>query len=147
MPRGIREPTPGRRKHFLQLTTLRRWGTNQEYVNIRRAHGYFMPEFYPTAIALMERIHVRRMLRQVTDGRGRPTVANIVQEGQDGRPVRVFLQEELFGPEESRQVVAYHYGIARHNLFKAQMSREHAKACSSLQLALFGEDGGEAETF
>jgi hypothetical protein len=31
----------------------------------------------------------------------------------------VFLQEELFGPEGYRQIVVYHYGVARHHLFKA----------------------------
>jgi hypothetical protein len=55
-------------------------------------------------------------------------------------PERVFLQEELFGPEEYRQVVAYHYGMARHHLFKAQTYRDHAKARYGLQLPLFGED-------
>jgi hypothetical protein len=41
--------------------------------------------------------------RQVTDGRGWPTVANIVRAGDDGRPARVFMPEELFGPQEYRQ--------------------------------------------
>ena len=90
----------------------------------------------------MERIHVRRRLRQVTDGRGWPTLANIVRAGDDGRPERVFMQEELFGPEEYRQVVAYHYGLARHHLFKARTYREHAKARFGVQLPLFDEDDG-----
>jgi hypothetical protein len=51
----------------------------------------------------------------------------------------VFLQEELFGPEEYRQVVAHHYAMARHHLFKAQTYRDHAKARYSLQLPLFDE--------
>ena len=93
----------------------------------------------------MERIHVRRMLRQVTDGHGWPTLANIVRAGDDGRPERVFMQEELFGPEEYRQVVAYHYGMARHHLFKAQTYRDHAKARFGLQLPLFDEDGRRDE--
>ena len=63
--------------------------------------------------------------------------------GRDGRPERVFLQEELFGPAEYRQVVAYHYGMARHHLFKAQTYREHAKARFGLQLPLFDEEDGE----
>jgi hypothetical protein len=93
----------------------------------------------------MERIHVRRMLRQVTDGRGWPALANIVRADPDGRPERVFMQEELFGPEEYRQVVAYHYRMARHHLFKAQTYREHAKARFGVQLPLFDEDDGEGD--
>jgi hypothetical protein len=93
------------------------------------ARGYFSEAFYRTAGAHMERIHVRRRLRQVTDGQGRPE--------------RVFLQEALFGPEEYRQVVAYHYGMARHHLFKAQTYREHAKMRYGLQLPLFDEADGE----
>jgi hypothetical protein len=54
-----------------------------------------------------------------------------------GNPARVFLQEELFGPEAYRQIVAYHDGLARHHLFKAQTSRDHAKARDGLQLPLF----------
>ena len=134
---------PGTREHFLQVTMLRRWGTIQEYVDLCREHGYFTAAFYRKAAAHMERIHVRRMLRQVTDGRGWPMLANIVRADDHGRPERVFMQEELFGPEEYRQVVAYHYGMARHHLFKAQTYREHAKARYGLQLPLFGEDDGE----
>jgi hypothetical protein len=136
------EPTPGTREHFLEVTRLQRWGTIQDYVELCHARGYFTPEFYRKATAHMERIHVRRMLRQVTDDRGWPTLANIVRAGDDGRPERVFMQEELFGPEEYRQVVAYHYGLARHHLFKAQTYHEHAKARYGLQLPLFDEDDG-----
>src|SRR5215218_5832031 len=84
-------PKLGTREHFLQVSQLQRWGTIQEYVDLCRTHGYFTPEFYATAIAHMERIHVRRMLRQVTDGRGWPTVANIVRADPNGRPERVFM--------------------------------------------------------
>jgi hypothetical protein len=143
------DPQPGTRGHFPEVTRLRRWGTIQDCVDLCRARGYFTAAFYRKATAHMERIHVRRMLRQVTDGRGWPTLANIVRAGQDGRPERVFMQEELFGPEEYRQVVAYHYGMARHHLCQAQTYREHAKARFGLQLPLFdeadGEIGGEGE--
>ena len=104
------------------------------------------PEFYATAIAHMERIHVRRRLKQVTNAQGWPVFGNIEGVGPDGTPARVFLQEELFGPEEYRQIVAYHYGMARHHLFKAQTYREHAKMRYGLQLPLFSEDGSEADT-
>jgi hypothetical protein len=143
------EPTPGTREHFLHVTTLRRWGTIQEYVDLCRAHGYFTPAFYATAIAHMERIHVRRRLKQVRDARGWPVFGNIARVSHDGTPERVFLQEELFGPEEYQQIVAYHYGMARHHLVKAQTYREHAKMRYGLQLPLFGDDddnmGGEAD--
>jgi hypothetical protein len=61
---------PGTREHFLQVTQLQRWRTIQEYVELCRLRGYFTPAFYRKATAHMERIHVRRMRRQVTDGRG-----------------------------------------------------------------------------
>src|SRR6266542_2427698 len=107
------------------------------------AQGYFTPAFYATAIAQMERIHVRRRLKQITNAQGWPVFGNIARVGPDGTPARVFLQEELFGPEEYRQIVAYHYGLARHHLFKAQTYRDHAKARYGLQLPLFSEDDGE----
>jgi hypothetical protein len=134
---------PGTREHFLEVTRLQRWGTIQEYVALCRARGYFTEAFYRKAVTHMERIHVRRMLRQVRDGRGWPTLANIVRVDPDGTAERVFMQEELFGPEEYRQVVAYHYGLARHHLCKAQTYREHAKARYGLQLPLFDEADGE----
>jgi hypothetical protein len=140
MNTSAQDPIPGTREHFLTATQLQRWGTIQDYVDLCRTRGYFTEAFYRKATAHMERIHVRRMLRQVTDGRGWPTLANIVRQGQDGRPERVFMQEELFGPEEYRQVVAYHYRMARHHLFKAQTYREHAKARFGLQLPLLDED-------
>jgi hypothetical protein len=143
------EPKPGTQEHFLQVTTWRRWGAIQEYVELCRAEGYFTPAFYATAIAQMERIHVRRRLKQVTNAYGWPVFGNIARVRDDGRPERVFLQEELFGPEEYRQIVAYHYTMARHHLFKAQTYRDHAKARYGLQLPLFSEDddgvGGEGE--
>ena len=143
------EPTLGTREHFLRVTQLRRWGTIQEYVELCRAQGYFTPQFYATAVAQMERIHVRRRLKQVTDAQGWPVFGNIARVGPDGTPAHVFLQEELFGPEEYRQIVAYHDSLARHYLCKAQTYRDHAKARYGLQLPLFSEDdgeiGGEAE--
>ena len=81
-----RDPSPGTREHFLRVTQRQRWGTIQEYVELCRLQGYFTPAFYRQATAHMERIHVRRMLRQVTDGRGWSILANIVREGHDGRP-------------------------------------------------------------
>jgi hypothetical protein len=150
MVTDARDPSPGTQEHFLEVTQLQRWGTIQECVDLCRAQGYFTPAFYATAIAHMERIHVRRRLKQVTNTRGWPVFGNIARVGLDGRPERVFLQEELFGPEEYRQIVAYHYGMARHHLFKAQTYREHAKARYGVQLPLFDEDDdageGEAET-
>src|SRR4029453_16185117 len=135
---------PGTREHFLQVSELQRWGTIQEYVDLCRTQGYFTQAFYAKAVAHMERIHVRRMLRQVTDGRGWPTVANIVREGDDGRPERAFMQEGPFRPEEDRQAGGCRYGMARHHLFKAQTYRDHAKARYGLQLPLFDEvDGGD----
>jgi hypothetical protein len=140
-----RDPSPGTWEHFLRVTQLQRWGTIQEYVDLCRAQGYFTPAFYRKAAAHMERIHVRCRLRQVTDGRGWPILANIVREGHDGRPERVFMQEELFSPEEYRQVVAYHYRMARHHLFKAQTYRGHAKARYGVQLPLFDADEDERD--
>jgi hypothetical protein len=140
-----RDPAPGTREHFLRVTQLRRWGTIQEYVDLCCAQGYVTPAFYATAIAHMERIHVRRRLKQVTTAQGWPVFGNIARVRDDGRPERVFLQEELFGPEEYRQVVAYHDGMTRHRLFKAQTYRDHVKARYGVQLPLFGEDDGEAD--
>jgi hypothetical protein len=91
MASDVWDPTPGTREHFLQVTQLQRWGTIQEYVDLCRTRGYFTPAFYRKATAHMERIHVRRMLRQVTDGHGRPVLANIVRADPDGRPERVFM--------------------------------------------------------
>jgi len=143
MTTPIQEPKPGTREHFLHVATLRRWGTIQDYVDLCRAHGYFTPEFYATAIAHMERIHVRRRLKQVTNTQGWPVFGNIERVGLDGKPARVFLQEELFGPEEYRQIVAYHYGMARHHLVRARTYWEDAKMRYGLQLPLFSEDDDE----
>jgi hypothetical protein len=137
------DPTPGTREHCLRVTQLQRWGTIQEDVELCRAEGSCTPAFDATAIAQMERIHVRRRLKQITTAQGWPVFGNIARVGPDGTPARVFLQEELFGPEEYRQIVAYHYGLARHHLFKAQTSRDHAKAHDGLQRPLFREDDGE----
>ena len=139
-------PTWGTWEHFLRVTQLQCWGTIQEYVGLCRRQGYFTPAFYRKATAHTERIHVRCMLRQVTDGRGWPLLTNIVRVDPHGRPERVFMQEELFSPEEYRQVVAYHYRMARHHLFKAQIYRDHAKARYVVQLPLFDEADGVAET-
>jgi hypothetical protein len=143
MVTDTQEPTPGTREHFLRVAQLRRWGTIQDYVELCRAQGYFTPAFYATALAQMERIHVRRRLKQITTAQGWPVFGNIERLRDDGRPERVFLQEELFGPEEYRQIVAYHYGLARHHLFKAQTYRDHAKARYGLQLPLFREHDDE----
>jgi hypothetical protein len=145
MVTDVRDPTPGTREHFLRVTQLQCWGTIQAYVDLCRAQGYFTPAFYTTAIAHMERIRVRRRLKQVTTVQGWPVFGNIARVRDDGRPERVLLQEELFGPEEYRQIVVYHYGMARHHLFKAQTYRDHAKARYGVQLPLFDADEDEGD--
>jgi hypothetical protein len=50
-----------------------------------------------------------------------------------------------FFADHNQQIVAYHYRMARHHLFKAQTYREHAKMCYGLQLPLFHEDDREAD--
>ena len=90
----------------------------------------------------MERIHVRRRLKQITTAQRWPVFGNIAWVRHDGRPERVFLQEELFGPEAYREIVAYHDTMARHHLFKAQTYRNHAKVRDGLPRPLFGEDEG-----
>src|SRR6266571_6448166 len=89
MVTDTQNPTPGTREHFLRVTQLRCWGTIQEYVELCRAQGYFTPTFYATAIAQMERIHVRRRLKQVTNAQGWPVFGNIERVGPDGTPARV----------------------------------------------------------
>ncbi len=69
MATPTQDPQPGTWEHFLAVTK-QRWGTIQDYVELCRQQGYFTAAFYRKATAHMERIHVRRMLRQVTDGRG-----------------------------------------------------------------------------
>ena len=148
MATNTQDPQPGTREHFLRVAQLRRWGTIQEDVELCRAEGYFTPQFYATVIAQMERIHVRRRLKQVTTAQGWPVFGHIARAGPDGRPTRVFLQEELFGPGAYRQIVASHDSLARHHLCKAQTSRDHATARHGLPRPLCGEDegavGGEA---
>ena len=147
MTTDTQEPTPGTREHFLRVAQLRRWGTIQDYVELCRAQGSFTPAFDATVLAQMARIPVRRRLKPITTAHGWPVFGTIARVGPDGTPARVFLQEELFGPEAYRQIVAYHDGLARHHLFKAQTSRDHAKARDGLQLPLFSEDdemGGDA---
>jgi hypothetical protein len=39
-------------------------------------------------------------------------------------------------------VIAYHYRVAWHHLFKAQTYRDHVKARYGVQLPLFSEDEG-----
>ena len=58
------------------------------------------------------------------------------------KPCSISKDEELFGPEAYRQIVAYHYGLARHHLCKAQTYRDHAKARDGLPRPLFSEDDG-----
>jgi hypothetical protein len=96
------EPQPGTWEHFLHLAQRQRWGTIQDDVDLCRTHGYFTPAFYATAIVHMERIDVRRRLKQVTNAQGWSVFGNLERVGPDGKPERVFLQEELFGPEEYR---------------------------------------------
>lgn len=43
MATDTEDPTPGTREHFLRVTQLQRWGTIQEYVELCRARGYFLP--------------------------------------------------------------------------------------------------------
>jgi hypothetical protein len=71
----------------------------------------------------------------------------IDRAGGPQRPAEhVFMQDVLFGPEEYRQMVTYHYRMACRHLFKAQTYRDHAKARYGVQLPLFDEEDGKMGT-
>jgi len=142
---GDRDSKPGTKEHFVRVARMQRWGTIRDYVLLCRGQGHFTAEFYAKAGAYMERIYVRRMLKQVRDPSGWPTFGSIERLDEHGQPERIFMQEELFGPEEYRQIVTYHHGVARHHLFKAQTYRDHAKARYGLQLPLLDEEDDEIE--
>jgi hypothetical protein len=69
----------------------------------------------------------------------------IIDEVAHGSLAKSFIASSKKGKsraEEYRQIVAYHYRMARHHLVKAQTYREHAKMRYGLQLPLFSEDEG-----
>jgi hypothetical protein len=134
--------TPGTRGHFLRVAPLRRGGTRQADVELCRAQGSFTPAFYATALAQRERIHGRRRLKQITHAQGWPVFGTIARVGPEGTPARVCLQEERFGPEASRPIVASHDGLVRHHLCQAQTCRDRAKARDGLQPPLCSADDG-----
>jgi hypothetical protein len=105
--------------------------------------GVFHPGLLPQGHAA-HGVHPRAAQAAAGDRRARLAGPGQHRAGGPGRAAGARVHAGgVFGPEEYRQVVAYHYRMARHHLFKAQTYREHAKARYGVQLPLFNEDGDE----
>jgi hypothetical protein len=81
---------------FLALTAIDTWLTAAELVGVLEKGGYSWPTEAPDDPA-QRLAHVLRQVHTLRDAHGKLLFASLEIRGPDGKPVRVYKQEQLIG--------------------------------------------------
>jgi hypothetical protein len=103
--------------------------------------NFWADDFFETVVDVAKKSTIRRLIRDVKDEFGWPSIASIETINEAGETVRVYKQEALFDVEDYRQVIYYHGDRSRHH---RNMAVGYARRCKlrfnrQLPLGLAGD--------
>ncbi len=108
------------------LGNVDKWATVDDIVALCDGEGFWSKDFLAQSEVQAKKSHVRRLIRQAKDASGWPVWASVETVNEEGKTVRVYKQETLFGVEDYRQAISYHAGISKHH---AAMVAGYARRC------------------
>src|SRR5512137_1067427 len=104
------------------------FNTIEELVSMCDQAGFWTDDFLATVTDVAKKSTIRRLIRDVRDEDGWPSIGSIETTNEAGETVRVYKQEALFDIEDYRKVVAYHSERSRHH---RNMAIGYAKRCKT----------------
>ncbi len=107
------------RRVFIEALKSKDFMTTDQAVARLNKRNYWDDEQINDAILEFKKTHVRRMIRQVKDERGRPVFANIEITDGEGETRNGYMQVALFDVEHYRQVIDYNIKCAQHFIREA----------------------------
>jgi hypothetical protein len=134
---------PIRRETIDEILAERGWLTVDRIAEEVARRGLVDEAYQRAAVHRLLKVDLRRILRGARDADGFPLYANVVEEDDDGNPVHLYKQEEMFDLHDYEYVIANHTSAARHHW---EMALRYQKRCQArfgvqIQLALPLEEG------
>ena len=134
---------PIRREAIDEILADRGWLTVDQMAAEVASRGLVDETYQRAAVHRLLKVDLRKILRSARDADGFPVYANVVEEDEDGNPIHLYKQEEMFDLRDYEYVIANHTSAARHHWDMALRYQKRAEARFSVQipLPLAFEDG------
>ena len=134
---------PIRREAVDEILAERGWLTVEQVAAEVARRGLVDEAYQRAAVHRLLKVDLRRVLRGARDADGFPLYANVVEADEDGNPIHLYKQEEMFDLADYEYVIANHTSAARHHW---DMALRYRKRCEvrfgvRLQLPLPLEEG------
>jgi len=112
------------RRVFIEALRSKEFLTTEQAIERLDNRNFWNEDAIESAILEWKKAYVRRVMRKIKDGRGRPVFANVEITNEEGETVHGYMQQALFEVAHYKQVINYHVDRAQHHITEAH---EYAK--------------------
>jgi hypothetical protein len=98
--------------------------------------GLIDESYQRAAVHRLLKVDLRKILRAARDVDGFPLYANVVEEDENGLPIHLYKQEEMFDIRDYEYVIANHTSAARHHWDMALRYQQRCEARFGVQLPM-----------
>jgi hypothetical protein len=112
------------------------WLTVDQLAAEMASRGLVDDLYQRAAVHRLLKVDLRKMLRSARDADGFPLYANVVEQDEDGNPIHLYKQEEMFDLRDYEYVIANHAAAARHHMEMALRYQQRCAARFGVQIAL-----------
>lgn len=124
------------RKVFIEALRSKDFMTTDQAVARLNKRDYWDDEQIENAILEWKKTHVRRMMRNIKDERGRPVFANVEITDRQGDTQTGYMQVALFEVSHYKQVIDYNVKCAQHFIKEAYHYQNELRARYGKQVRL-----------
>jgi hypothetical protein len=112
------------RKVFTETLRSKDFISTKQAVDLLDDKSFWSENDIEDAVREYKETFVRRMMRKIKDGRGRPVFANVQITDEQGETTQGYMQQALFDVPHYEYTIQYHEERARHHI---RESNEYAK--------------------
>ena len=127
---------PIRREAIDEILAERGWLTVDRIAEEVARRGLVDEVYQRAAVHRLLKVDLRKILRGARDADGFPLYANVVEQDDDGNPVHLYKQEEMFDLHDYEYVIANHTSAARHHWEMARRYQQRCEARFGVQIQL-----------
>lgn len=124
------------RRVFIEALRSKEFLTTEQAVARLDKRNFWPEETIEAALFEWKKAYVRRQMRQIKDGRGRPVFANVEITDEQGETTHGYMQQQLFEVAHYKQVINYHVERAKHHIGEAHEYAKDLKARYAVQVKL-----------
>jgi len=135
------------RKVFTETLRSKDFISTKQAVELLEKKAFWTNDDIDDAIQEWKETFVRRMMRKIKDGRGRPIFANVQITDEEGEVTQGYMQQALFDIQHYNYTIQFHEERARHHIKESNEYAKDLKSRYDVQYELafpLAEDADEA---